>query len=724
MEKSKIEIILDVVNRIVDNNDGTIDPILNSLHNAGPYSPENTNKKIGSRWQSNNLTYSFIFLQLNNINDINGTVLGDKKKNALYQENGNFLVFKSNQYPGDSFVLNRWWDRELADLVKLFMSIDSTVMTEEEKNTLLTTPTKKNDNNIVEETGLNSGKHIEKHPLNLILYGPPGTGKTYNTVNEALSIIEGKAVEELQSEDRNDVLERYRKYIESGQIVFTTFHQSLSYEEFIEGIKPIPPINQENAAQSIEMMHYGNFDGKHPFNGTTTISGLERMTYEVRSGIFKQLCDNAKLQIVNNGSSFNNTIDFSNTRIFKLSLGKKGTTESLEIFDYCVNNNRIGLGWGNDIDFSNCNEREDFKRIDNTWGATALEIFKVWMRKGDVVLISNGLKHVKAIAQIEGEYEYDADGYMDIHQFRRVKWLYVGEDIPVKHFYDKALSQQAIYGFYQTPKEGKEDYNGSIDTTKLNEIICSKDNPKSIQPHVLIIDEINRGNVSQIFGELITLIEDDKRTTKWDETNNQYIGNPEKITVTLPYSQDDFGVPGNLYIIGTMNTADRSVEALDTALRRRFSFKEMMPKPELLESKIIGGIKLSDLLDTINKRICVLKDREHQIGHSYFMNCETEQDLKNVFKDKIVPLLQEYFYGNYAYIGLVLGDGFVKNDKFTSNPSFAKLDGYSFESDNETAYRLLTEEEWKDLIIKDALQTLMNKKNDGSAKVGTEEGDE
>lgn len=189
-------------------------------------------------------------------------------------------------------------------------------------------------------------------------------------------------------------------------------------------------------------------------------------------------------------------------------------------------------------------------------------------------------------------------------------------------------------------------------------------------PYGLFIDEINRGNVSAIFGELITLIEEDKRLTK------------NEVIVDLPYSKQKFGVPPNLHIYGTMNTADRSVEALDTALRRRFSFKEMMPKPELLTNKgtegtgLIGGIKLNDLLTTINNRIEVLVDRDHTIGHSYFMKIEDESGLRDVFKNNIIPLLQEYFYGDYGKIGLVLGEGFVKYKPSKENTSFAKLKGY------------------------------------------------
>ena len=163
--------------------------------------------------------------------------------------------------------------------------------------------------------------------------------------------------------------------------------------------------------------------------------------------------------------------------------------------------------------------------------------------------------------------------------------------------------------------------------------------------------------MSAIFGELITLIEQDKRK-----------GEANEISVQLPYSKALFSVPANIDIYGTMNTADRSVEALDTALRRRFSFVEMMPDASLLENNDVEGINLEDVLNTINNRIEILIDRDHTIGHSYFMNVKTTDDLRRAFKDKIVPLLQEYFYGDYGKIGLVLGDGFVKSHSTSKNP--------------------------------------------------------
>jgi 5-methylcytosine-specific restriction protein B len=175
--------------------------------------------------------------------------------------------------------------------------------------------------------------------------------------------------------------------------------------------------------------------------------------------------------------------------------------------------------------------------------------------------------------------------------------------------------------------------------------VIAAESPKR---YVFIIDEINRGNISKIFGELITLIEPTKR-----------LGQPEAIKAKLPYSQEMFGVPDNVYIIGTMNTADRSIALIDTALRRRFNFVESQPDLKVLEGIEVEGILVSELLSKINCRIEVLCDREHTIGHSYFLALKdnpTLNKLADIFACNIIPLLQEYFYEDYEKIRLVLGD--------------------------------------------------------------------
>lgn len=202
--------------------------------------------------------------------------------------------------------------------------------------------------------------------------------------------------------------------------------------------------------------------------------------------------------------------------------------------------------------------------------------------------------------------------------------------------------------------------------------ICNRARNDQENDYAIFIDEINRGNVSSIFGELITLIEDDKRE-----------GAKNEMRAVLPYSKEDFSVPKNLYIVGTMNTADRSVEALDTALRRRFSFREMTPNPELIASEgplkdvkgMLGNIDLVLMLKTINGRIEKLIDKDHRIGHSYFLNITSKQDLDRVFKDKVIPLFEEYFFGDIGKISLVLGNSFVKR-KSSTDITFASSNDY------------------------------------------------
>lgn len=207
--------------------------------------------------------------------------------------------------------------------------------------------------------------------------------------------------------------------------------------------------------------------------------------------------------------------------------------------------------------------------------------------------------------------------------------------------------------------------------------LCKRAESDPENRYAIFIDEINRGNVSNIFGELITLIEHDKRQ-----------GAEHAMSATLPYSKKAFSVPFNVDIYGTMNTADRSVEALDSALRRRFSFVEMLPKPDLIKTKgplkssqgILNGIDLSVLLSTINKRIEKLLDKDHQIGHSYFLQVSNLDQLKQAFQSSIIPLLQEYFFGDYGKIGLVLGQGFFAVQESTDDENFfAEFNDYELD---------------------------------------------
>ena len=453
---------------------------------------------------------------------------------------------------------------------------------------------------------LNTLTQILTLKKNIILQGAPGTGKTYNTAALALSIC-GETI----PEKHEDVMKRYDELQKEGRIGFCTFHQSMDYEDFVEGIKP----------KSLN----------------------EQITYEIEPGIFKTMCENAKNITTERKSD---KIDFSKTRVFKMSLGEKGKDDA-EIFDYCLENNVVGLGWGGDKDFSQCKKREDFKALDDTWGAFAMEIFKQWMQIGDVILISDGTKSVKAIARIVGDYEFHKDAPIDMCQFRKVEWLYTGDLIPISKLYDKNLSQQSIYGFYYSNKYGKPDFNGTIKVDVINDIITGKVDDKTPQNYILIIDEINRGNVSKIFGELITLLETDKR-----------IGSDHPIKVMLPYSKESFGVPSNLYIIGTMNTTDRSVGNIDYAVRRRFAFVTLESKEEVIEEHYKNNESLKNKALVLFKAIKSFLEKHKfemdiedlMVGHSYFMaKDENELDLK--WRYEIIPLLREYYK-----------DGIIKQD--------------------------------------------------------------
>ena len=242
-------------------------------------------------------------------------------------------------------------------------------------------------------------------------------------------------------------------------------------------------------------------------------------------------------------------------------------------------------------------------------------------------------------------------------------------------FHQSFTYEDFVEGIKPNFNEGENDLTYKIEDGIFKKM-CLKARKDPDQNYAIFIDEINRGNISQIFGELITLIEEDKRE-----------GEENELSVILPYSKTKFSIPTNLYIIGTMNTADRSVEALDTALRRRFSFVEMPPKPDLIKTVgkaadgLIRDIDLVELLKVINKRIEKLVDKDHMIGHSYFLNINGLSALKKAFNNKILPLLQEYFYGDFGKIGLVLGKGFIEdNQNDLDEDIFAQYDEYDSSS--------------------------------------------
>ena len=261
------------------------------------------------------------------------------------------------------------------------------------------------------------------------------------------------------------------------------------------------------------------------------------------------------------------------------------------------------------------------------------------MDPGDLVVVTEGNLKFRAIAEITSDYLFQAEGTLRYPHQRRVNWLRVFDTpLPADLIYRKRFSQSSCYKF--DPSAIRKD--------ALTRLLGDQQNVNNSEPDqfVLVIDEINRANISKVFGELITLLEGDKR-----------MGQPNELKVNLPYSGDSFGVPDNLHILATMNTADRSIALLDTALRRRFTFQELMPDPEVLDTASeASGVDLVALLSTLNDRIEYLYDREHQIGHAYFIHCQSRADVDDVFRTRVIPLLNEYFYEDWTKVAQILGD--------------------------------------------------------------------
>lgn len=450
---------------------------------------------------------------------------------------------------------------------------------------------------------------------NTILYGPPGTGKTYNTVMYAVVIIENKKLEEIKRENYTEVIDRYNKYKEDGLIEFTTFHQSYGYEEFIEGIKPVIHSDEEDETD---------------------------IQYEVVPGLFKKFCDIAGKPILRK-EKCDIGINESPT-IWKISLEGSGENSTRT---ECMKNEHIRIGYDE-------YGREITNLFKGVAGRHILNYFINDMSIGDIVMSCYDCNTVDAIGVVTGEYEWH-DEYPEYKRLRKVNWIVKGikENI-IKINNGSRLSNPTVYKL-------------RMDLSDVMEIIekYSKDTievEEKKKNHVFIIDEINRGNISKIFGELITLIEPTKR-----------IGQTEGQKVRLPYSQKLFGVPNNVYLIGTMNTADRSIATIDTALRRRFNFKEMLPDEEVLDGIYVEDVSIKDIFIKMNKRITVLFDREHTLGHAYFLplkDVPTIETLANIFENSIIPLLQEYFYEDYEKIRMVLGD----NQKDSEDKQFITIE--------------------------------------------------
>ena len=453
----------------------------------------------------------------------------------------------------------------------------------------------------------NQNKNNDMIPLNQILYGPPGTGKTYNTVVKAMEIIGSKKINMKDDKGcfRTNYSESEYKFLKEefdelrkqGQIEFVTFHQSYSYEEFIEGIKPYIP-------------EWGSVEERNRFIG--------------EDGIFKTISKNALFdKLINN--NYNDNKDF------------------YKIIEQFKNEYPVGS-------VLKTQESSNFEIVNYT--GTSIRIEPMTEKRSTLSISYQPLEEMYNISK---KMQIDTRRKLENAMNNRFKGL-SSYYLPILNIIRKFnVDNKKIY----INKEYKEKLIKEFYKNKI--VLNNKENNKK---YILIIDEINRGDVSKIFGELITLIEEDKR-----------IGNKYQMKSTLPYSKEQFGVPNNLYIIGTMNTADRSIALLDTALRRRFDFEEIMPRPELLDGKVVEGINLQTLLKRINERITNKYDRDHQIGHSYLMSVNTKEQLERAYKNRILPLLNEYFYNESKSVAEILNcsESELKTGDFVSILSKAQV---------------------------------------------------
>ena len=590
-------------------------------------------------------------------------------------------------------------------------------------------------------------------PTNLILYGPPGTGKTFRTAEEALRLC-GESV----PRKRDKLMAAYRRLVAAGRIEFVTFHQSMAYEEFVEGRQPTTRAD----------------DGEN-----TSTAGFR---LETVPGIFRRIAKRAEMSLGH--SPAKDRVQVEGRQVFKMSIGEANSPKDAPLFEEPIEGEYTLLGFDNSAevveqlqapvlsqidpdvrDGIRCRdhllsqavdpERNGTRRSVAEWielasqpsglergadydiavrmlgllglrvvyknghnylavanqhsglngifagthwagksGATSvwvqalrrlkdakpsaqairfgaytsratliplseiltkepdgdhsaslpvrsgmLDTFCNHVHEGDIVILSKGDSLFRAIGVFAGGYEFIPRPEGLYHHRRAVQWLWVDrEGVEVRKIYSESFDTQSIYLLEKTRLNvpALEGYMNSPQTKV----------PAGPQSFVLIIDEINRANISKVFGELITLLEPGKR-----------LGQPNQIKVRLPYSGEKFGVPSNLHIIGTMNTADRSIALLDTALRRRFAFRELMPEPSVLAGAAKRtGIDLPGLLSILNERIEYLCDRDHRLGHAYFIGCDTPADVDDVMRYKVIPLLAEYFFEDWAKIAAVLGD--------------------------------------------------------------------
>lgn len=436
---------------------------------------------------------------------------------------------------------------------------------------------------------------------NIMLYGAPGVGKTYN-YKKLVSLIEGHAFKENEIFDfiinnKNDEIlegsvdDLYDVVKNEKRIEFVTFHQSYSYEDFIEGFRP-----------------------------------KEDNTINLEDGVFKSLVnsinESKNLQYIekNVQNHLQNLSD--KPTIWKISLGEGG-----EIKEECFKENKIRIGWDNYgnlelLEYIKQRELKDFYNLE----------------LGDIVLAFKNQWEIDGIGIITGEYYFN-DTLNSYKHERKVDWIIKNKPINISEYNKNIrLTLSSLYRLWRISK------NDILEILAKNNNENKKDlNVQEEKNFYIVIDEINRGNISKIFGELITLIEEDKRGKEYE--------------VTLPYSKKPFIIPSNLYIIATMNSTDKSIATIDIALRRRFTFLKMKPNLNLVENQ-----EAKKLMENLNTHISKTINEDYQLGHSYFMKIESDEDLAFVKKYKIQPLLEEYFYGDETNYNKAIGILGIEDD--------------------------------------------------------------
>ncbi|MDF3932204.1 AAA family ATPase [Pseudomonas citronellolis] len=452
--------------------------------------------------------------------------------------------------------------------------------------------------------------------LNRILYGPPGTGKTYATINHALGVLDPQFLAENPGEDkgtRKRLKTRFDQLVKDERVRFVTFHQSFSYEDFVEGLR------------------------------ADTDGDSAQIEYRVEPGIFKQLCDDARTR---DGQAESGIRD--KARIWKISINGTGASATKT---YCLQHGEARIGWGSTGDLRKSPEQGDYYQSLGSGDRGTLSYFAEQMVVGDILLCIHSADMIGAIGVVTSDYRYEerapAGIIGDYQHVRSVSWLYRDINLSILPLNDgRQFTLKTVYAMNRFSWADLLSYLQQQGVQPVEQVPASTSERK---PYVLIIDEINRGNVSRIFGELITLIEPSKRE-----------GAAEALSLKLPYSKKPFSVPDNVYLLGTMNTADRSLAGLDIALRRRFTFYEMPPRPELLDGVMVEGVvDVGQLLRVMNQRIAVLLGREHCLGHAYFMQLKddpTLAQLELIFRNQVLPLLQEYFFEDWQRIAWVFND--------------------------------------------------------------------